>query len=165
MKGPSFLSLRASCLWPHATATLQTHSHTFSHLLSSWEKFPGFQLNLAGLLFPWKKLGKTQMMPGCLMRCDNIGSREISAKCPSCVWPGWSPGRKCSALTSNTPSGWSRPYPTQMSMDLPMLWSTILQLPKCIFTQCSQICSAEKDLSFNYPTQSTTFIGILPKFI
>lgn len=51
----------------------------------------------------------------------------------------------------------------QLSMNL--LGSTSLQLPKHIFTQCSQICYAEKDLSFNYPTQSTTFIGILPKFI
>lgn len=121
-----------------------TRSQIFSHLLSSWEKFPIFQLNLAGLQFPWKNLGKTQAMHKFLMRWDNIRSRETSAKCPSCVWHQWSPGRKGSALTSNAPFGSSRPYPTQMSMNLPMLWSTILQLPKCIFTQCSKSVMLKK---------------------
>lgn len=53
----------------------------------------------------------------------------------------------------------------QLSMYSTLLWGTMSQLPKCIFTQCSQMCYAGKDLSFNYPTQATTFIGILPKFI
>lgn len=152
---PPLCPLRASCLWVHTTATLQTLPNTFPNILPPsllLGEVRNFSAQPCWLAISLEKSWKTQTMHSFLMRWDNIGSREISAKCSSCVWHWWSPGRKGSALTSNTPFGWSRPYPLQMSMNLSMLWSTILQLPKCIFTQCSQISYAEKDLSFNYPT-------------
>lgn len=89
VKGPSFHSRRASrsgfVPLPHFKHN-QTHSQTFFHLLSSWEKFPIVQLDLAVFLSPWKELGKAETMHSLLMRWDNLGSREISTKCHSCIW-------------------------------------------------------------------------------
>lgn len=167
VKGPSFPSHRESCLWLHATATLQIQSNIFpfSHLLSSWEKFPIVQLNLAVFLFPWKELGKAETMHSLLMRWDNFGSREISQSATAMFDIGKTRAESVVHWLLTLILAEIGPIPKQLSINLTMLWSTILQLPKCIFTQCSQIFFAEKDLSFNYTTQSTTFVGILPKFI
>lgn len=167
VKGPSFPSCRPSCPWLRATAKLQIQSNTFPNILPSplGRSSQLFSLTLLFSYSPGKSLGKQK--PRTAFWWGEItlvpGRFQQNAAAVFDIGKAWAESVLHRLLTLILAE--LGLILKQLSMNLTMLWSTILQLPKCIFTQCSQICYAEKDLSFNYPTQSTTFIGILPKFI